>query len=205
MDADEARNALSKMSEVANWTPEDKVREQIEAQAKQLTARHSQETEKLTSELDGIKSQLQETLIRNSAIEAITAHKGNVNLLLPHIEAQTRMEFVDGKFVAQVIDENGVPRVSMATGSTDNMSIDELVSSMKSNESYMPAFAGSGATGSGATGSSTGSVQNGTRQMSWQEAHDPQAYRAAKEAANNAGSDLVIQPYEGEQSKYIFF
>lgn len=193
---DEAKMALSKMDEVANWTPDEKVKEQIEAQARQLQDKHQAQTDKLNNEINTMKGQLQQTLVKTAAMEAITAEGGNVDLLMPIVEQQIRMDSVDGKYIAQVVDENGVPRVSMAQGSVDNMSIAELVSTMKSSERYMPAFAGSGATGSGATGSSTGGGTIGSKSLSWEEAHDPASYRAAKEAAETAGSELNIQSFD---------
>ena len=197
LDAVAARDALGKMSEMATWTPEDKVREQIEAREKTITAKHAAEMEKSASDANGLRSQLEQQLIRNAAIEAITKLNGNVDLLLPHIESQTRMDMVAGKYVAQVVDDSGTPRVSMAPGSVDGMTIDELVNSMRDSESYSPAFAGTGATGSGAAGStSAGSGGAGTRKLTWDEAHNPSAYRAAKEAAESAGSNLQIGEFK---------
>ena len=197
LNVDEAREALGKVGEMSTWTPDDKVREQINAREKQLTSKHVAELDKANGELTAIRGQLETQLIQASAMEAIASMGGNVQLLMPHIKSQTRMEMVDGKFVAQVIDENGVPRVSMKTGSTDGMTINELVGSMRDAETFAPAFAGSGATGSGtASTSAAGSGANGNIKMSWEEAHNPEHYRAKKAQAESAGSNIEIQSFD---------
>ena len=196
LDADDARNALTKLGEMNDWTPDDKVKELMEAREKQLFGKHSNEMTAVNGQLTNVTTQLENQLIRNAAIEAITAQKGNVELLLPHIEKQTRMEMNGDKFSAVVVDDNGAPRVSMQTGSVANMSIPELVESMKASDSYSPAFAGSGAAGSGAAGSSTGGGTGGSHSLSWADAKNPDNYRAAKVAAEKAGSNLEINSYE---------
>jgi hypothetical protein len=196
LSAEEAKTAITKLAEINDWTPDDKIKELIESREKQLLGKHTNEMTAVSGQLTSVTTQLENQLIRNAAIEAITSHKGNVELLLPHIEKQTRMEMSGDKYSAVVVDENGAPRVSMQTGSVANMSIPELVESMKAIESYSPAFAGSGAAGSGAAGSSTGGGASGNHQLSWAEAKNPDAYRAAKSAAEKAGSDLEINSYE---------
>ena len=197
LDPEIAKDAIGMVDEMATWTPDEKVREQILAKEKQLITKHAKEMEGLNASTEMIRTQLEDQLIKVAAVEAITEAGGNVALLLPHIEGQTRMEMVDGKYVAQVIDENGSPRVSMKAGSVDGMTIGELVSNLRDSDSYSPAFAGSGASGSGAAGSSsTGSGASGSYKLTWEEAHDPNAYRAAKEAAKSAGSTVEVQPFD---------
>ena len=130
-----------------------------------------------------------------TAVNALNKHKGNVELLLPHVKSMTRVEQDgNGNFVARVVDQDGHPRISMKQGSQDPMTIDELVGGMKTSDTFAPAFAGSGATGSGATGNSAGSAgTNGRHVLRAEDTRDPVKYRMAKERADAAGAQLEIQ------------
>jgi len=199
IDPTAAAEALTKVGEMANWTPDEKVREQIQAREKQLVEKHAKDLEKLNGEMGDVRSQLEGQLIKAAAVQAVAEHGGSVELLMPHIERQTKLEMVNGKYVAQVIDENGVPRVSMKPGSVDGMSIGELVESMRDMDAFAPAFAGSGASGSGSAGSNAAG-SSGKFSLSFDEAHDPQRYRDAKAAAEKAGGELQISPFQQPQN-----
>jgi len=196
LDPDSARDALGKIEDMANWTPNEKAKETMEARERQLANKHKLDMEKVNEDLSAMRSRLENQLIKAAASIAIQGAGGNVELLMPHIERQTRMERVDGDFHAVVIDDTGTPRLSMKPGSVDGMDIEELVSSMRDNETYSPAFSGSGATGSGARSSTPGRGGTARHNLSWEQAHDPKAYRAAKEAAESAGSDLHIPTFD---------
>jgi hypothetical protein len=191
-----AHAALLKVQEMQDWTPDQKSKEAAEAQISQLNSKHGKEMAKVADEAADLRNQLKGQLVTNDATAAIVAAGGNVELLLPHVEKQMKMADVDGKYVAQVIDDDGIPRVSMKTGSTDSMGIGELVESMKSLENFAPAFAGSGASGSGAFGSRAPGGSGGNIVLTWDEAHNPGAYAAAKEAADKSGGTVEILPFE---------
>ena len=195
--ARDANTQLLKFGDIDNWSPDDKVKEQIANREKVLTAKFTKDMEAANGELATVRGQLENQLIHNTAMEALTELGGNAQLLMPHITSQTKLELIDGKYVAQVIDENGVPRVSMKTGSMDSMSVGELVSSMRDSETFAPAFAGSGATGSGTSGSSVGSNASGKNlNMTWEQAHDVDSYRAMRQQAESAGSQINIQSFD---------
>ena len=199
IDPDTAIDAIGKLGDIDNWSPDDKVKEQIANREKVLTAKFTKDMEAANGELATVRGQLENQLIHNTAMEALTELGGNAQLLMPHITSQTKLELIDGKYVAQVIDENGVPRVSMKTGSMDSMSVGELVSSMRDSETFAPAFAGSGATGSGTSGSSVGSNASGKNlNMTWEQAHDVDSYRAMRQQAESAGSQLNIQSFDDQ-------
>jgi hypothetical protein len=195
LDADEARTAIEKASEMDSWTPQDKVAEQIARREKQLVAKYDKETKELGESNAHLQGQLEKHLVEASAVSALTKHKGSIELLLPHVKSSTRVERDgSGNFVARVVDRDGHPRISMKTGSQEPMSIDELVEGMKSNDTFAPAFAGSGATGSGSSGNRTGSASaNGRHVLSYEDSRDPVKYVAAKERAVAAGVQLEIQ------------
>tara|TARA_R110002096_G_scaffold69513_10_gene166865 strand:- start:1101 stop:1907 length:807 start_codon:yes stop_codon:yes gene_type:complete len=194
LDAAEARAAIEKASEMDGWTPQDKVAEQIARREKQLIAKYDKDSKEMGESNAHLTSQLEKHLVEASAITALTKHKGSVELLLPHVKSSTRVERDgSGNFVARIVDRDGHPRISMKTGSQEPMSIDELVEGMKSNDTFAPAFAGSGATGSGSAGNRTGSAVNGRHVLSFEDSRDPVKYRMAKQRADAAGSQLEIQ------------
>lgn len=193
LDADKAKDALKKIEEMANWKPEDKVKEQIEAIKNQLTEKHQGELGKKEESLKSLTGQLEKVMIEAAAIKAIAENKGSSALLLPHVKSATRMRQTDkGGFVVEVVGEDGNFRISPASGSTAPMTISELVTEMKTQETFAPAFEGSGASGSGASGSSGTQIKNGVHIISQADAKDPNKYRTAKEAATKAGSQLQI-------------
>ena len=188
IDPTKAREALKKVGEMAAWTPEQKVKEQIEAVKTQLLDAHGKEKSKLEERLGRLSKQLESAMITSVATQAIAEHKGSVKVLMPHVERQTRLREVDGKFVVEVLGEDGNPRL---TGTDAHpMTIGELVATMKTQNDFACAFEGSGASGSGAAGSHR--VVNGAHVISAADAKDPYKYRAAKEAAVKAGSQLQI-------------
>ncbi len=158
LDATVAREAIKKLEEMKDWTPDDKVKGQIEALKKQLEDKHKGELDTISSENALLLKQLEKTLIESSAVQAIVAEKGNPTLLLPHVMAQAKMKKTDKGYIVEVVDESGNPAISPASGSTAPMTIAELVSQMKTKDAFAAAFAGSGASGVGAgTGGKGGS------------------------------------------------
>jgi acetolactate synthase small subunit len=194
LDASAARAALDKVSQMDSWTPQDKVAEQIERREKQLVEKYQRELEARDGSLSHMRKQLEANLIEAAAVAALNKHRGNIELLLPHVKSSTRVEEDSaGNFVARVVDRDGHARISMKSGSQDPMSIEELVEGMKSSDTFAPAFAGSGATGSGAVGNRTGGAASGRIILSYEDSRDPGKYRAAKQKAEQSGAELEIQ------------
>jgi hypothetical protein len=198
LDPTKAREALTKVEEMANWKPEDKVREQIEAQSRQLTEKHEREIAAKDTEINDLTGQLESHLVDAVATAALTEHKGNVKLLLPHIRSKTKVMRENGKFVARVIGEDGNTLVSMKQGSTDPMGVTELVGEMKNDPTFAPAFIGVDASGPGVS-PHVKRTASGVHVISAADAAEPAKYRAAKEAARKAGVELqleqtVVQP-----------
>jgi hypothetical protein len=159
LDVDKARDAIKKVQEMENWTPEQKVKEQIATIKTQMEEKHRGELTKKEEEVSMLTQQLQKKMIDSEAIKAISENGGSpksASVLLYPIRELTRMRKTDkGDFVVEVIGTDGNPRISPASGSTSPMSISELVAEMKNNEAYAPLFDGTGATGTGATPSTT--------------------------------------------------
>ena len=134
IDPNKARAALNKVEDMANWTPEDKVREQLEAVTQQLVEKHTGERTKLEEKQKKLTAQLEKILVDAEASKAIAEHKGSIQLLLPHVRASTRIKTTEaGEFIVEIVDEKGNARLSPAAGSTAPMTVAELVASMKTN------------------------------------------------------------------------
>lgn len=155
IDPKEAREALGKMDEMADWDPDKKLEEAVQAREKQLVKRHEDEKKTLNSRVENLREQLSDNLIKATATKAIAEAKGSVELLLPHVMRQTKMrETDDGKLIAEVVDEAGHQRVGDSTGNP--MTIPQLVDELKKDSTFSRAFDATGASGSGAGGAGRG-------------------------------------------------
>jgi len=143
---------LKKVEEMNEWTPEQKVKEQIEAVKASMLDAHGKEKAKLEERLSNLTNSLEEAKIVSVATQAVAEQKGSVRLLMPHVRQQTRLREVEGKFVVEVLGSDGNPRLTGSDGHP--MTIGELVTEMKTQNDFASAFEGTGATGSGATGTS---------------------------------------------------
>lgn len=154
-----ARDALKKVGEMSNWTPEQKVQEKIDSVKAQLLDAHGKEKAGLETKLTKLTKQLESAMIISVATQALAEQKGSVKLLMPHIQGRTRLREVDGKFIVDVLGDDGNPRVAGSDG--HSMSISELVAEMKTQKDFASAFEGTNASGSGAApggGKATGNT-----------------------------------------------
>ena len=153
LDPAKAREAITKVEEMANWTPEQKVNEQIEAVKASIIEAHGKEKAKLEEKLAKLTKSLEEAKIVSVATQALAEQKGSVRLLMPHVRQQTRLREVDGNFIVEVLGADSNPRLTGSDGHP--MTITELVAEMKTQNDFASAFEGTGATGSGAGPSGT--------------------------------------------------
>lgn len=207
LDPDEAREAMRKVQEFANFDPEKKAAEalkekerqlklSLDEERKKLTDKHTQELTAEKERSKNLSAQLREHMVVTAATKAITDAKGAVPLLLPIVQSQVRMREDNGRLIAEVIGADGQSRLSPKSGSTDPMTIAELVQELAGNESYARAFDGSGASGSGASGGGAGTggtkASFGALVLSEADSKDPVKYRAARERAHKEGRVLQI-------------
>jgi hypothetical protein len=164
---------------MASWTPEQKVKEQIEAVKAQLIDSHGREKEQLQAKLSKMEKSLESALITSVAAQALAEQKGSVRLLMPHIERQTRLREVDGKYTVEVIGTDGNPRLS--GNDAHVMSISELVVEMKSQNDFASAFEGSGASGTGATGGHRGTGYSGNNPWKKETLNITEQFKLTKE------------------------
>ena len=152
LDPAKSREAMKKVEEMATWTPEQKVKEQIEAVKASIIEAHGKEKAGLEERLSKLTKSLEEAMIVSVASQALAEQKGSVRLLMPHVRQQTRLREADGQFVVEVLGSDGNPRLIGSDGHP--MSIGELITEMKTQNDFASAFEGTGATGSGANKSS---------------------------------------------------
>lgn len=105
----------------------------------QLKARHAKEVEAKDKAAQAYRSMLEKTVLESTASKLLAEHKGNVGLLMPHIQAALRVEEADGQF--QVVPANAA-------------SLEEVVTGLKTT--FPAAFSDSGHSGSGAVGGGGG-------------------------------------------------
>jgi len=205
LDPEKVQDALSKMDELATWDPDKKLAEARKQMEKQLSdsfaSKEKQLTDKYSSELGGVtkkyeatKGQLHHTLVDAQLIAAISSEKGIPDLLVPALRSHIKMvENEDGTWDARVIDKEGTERLSSKSGagSSDRMSIAELVQEMKRSQTFARAFDGNGTGGSGSTGGDS-RPSGGSFRISETDARDPMKYRKMREEANKAGKPLEI-------------
>jgi len=193
----------SKADEMQNWSPEDKVREQIALEVSKIKEKYDRDMGESKTRSDYLLGQLNTAMIKSEAASAIRAHGGSAELLLPIVEGRTKLEETDEGFQARVYGPDGVPLPTNKAGSHDPMGISEFVGEvLRTDERYAPAFSGAAATGSGAVSNNGRPVASKNPAVfSAQDMKDPAVYQAAREAAEKSGRPLQMigeTPWDGK-------
>jgi len=151
----------------------------------QMTEQHQTELSRKDDAAKGLRSQLERHLVDAAAVAALAAGKGNADLLLPHVKARVKVVEDSGEFAVRVVDAAGNPRVD---GKGNFLSMSDLVSEMRQQDVFAPAFQAPQASGSGARQSDggTGGRKTVTRA---QFDHMPQLDRANFAKAGGAVVD----------------
>ena len=195
LDASAAREAIKKLEEVRNWSPDQKVQEQIAASVKTVEQKYGKQLEEATGQLKQLESALSASMIDQATTASIAKHGGVAELLLPHVRNVTRLRKTDnGRYVVDVIDPaSNTVRMSPKGTSTSNMTLEELVEEMKAHPVFGRAFPGSGASGGG---SSSGGGGGGSQAftMTESQARDIGAYRRMRAEAEKVGKQVTIIP-----------
>lgn len=103
---------------------------------------------------DALRGTVHKYLVTSGASEALAAEGGMVELAMPFVQNQVKVQEQDGEFKAVVVDSDGDPRISGGTGQP--MTIRELVKEMKGQEKYAPLFKSEAKGGGGALPDRTG-------------------------------------------------
>ena len=151
MRPEDAKNAVAKLKEMQDWTPEQKVQEQIEAAKAQVQSKASAREQELLRTLVSRDSEVDSYLVDSSAVSAIARHQGESKLLLPIVKSNCRVvRDPDGRARVVVLQADGkTPRITNKQGSTDNMGIEEFIESLKADDAYARAFDGTKTKGTG--------------------------------------------------------
>lgn len=88
-------------------------------------------------EIQTMSKSLQKYLVTTAAVQAIAGQRGVPELLLPHIQAQTKVVKEADDYVVRVVDAAGDPRGNTSGGF---MSVDDLVREMKASPTFGRAF-----------------------------------------------------------------
>lgn len=173
VDPKQAREDRARVVEMADWTPDEKVKQLMADANKQVTEKHEGELTAEREKSSKSRNQLGRLLVQGEAHAALAKQKmakGGADLLMPHIVSQVALiANDDGDLVPRVVNPDGSERISLKPGSgATPMGIEELVETMKDGDAfYALAFAGSGASGSGAqTSGAPGAVPKDTSDMS---------------------------------------
>lgn len=113
-------------------------------------------------ELAAMGNTLQKYLVTTAAVQAIAAHKGVPDLLLPHVAARTKVIKDGDDYVVRVVDEAGDPRGNAAGGF---MTVEDLVKELKSSPTFGRAFESESPSGSGAKQGQQGKPVQGKREL----------------------------------------
>ncbi|QNN97171.1 hypothetical protein P9A51_gp16 [Xanthomonas phage Xp12] len=98
------------------------------------------------AEIQGMGKSLQKYLVTSAAVQAIAAHKGVPDLLLPHITARTKVVKDGEDYVVRVVDDSGDPRGNASGGF---MTVEDLVKELKGHQTFGRAFESEAPNGGG--------------------------------------------------------
>jgi hypothetical protein len=131
-----------------------------------------------------LKGTLQEALVNAEAVRAITAMKGNPELLLPIVSQRAKLQTVGDREVAVIIGDKGGPRLKAGAKTADDyMSIPEYVAELRADARYKGAFEANVGSGSGRA---AGAGMNQPMSASKQETME-KAVQMLKEGATRIG------------------
>lgn len=151
IDPEKARDALTRLAELEAIDPTkeaDKIANtKFEAAKAQLLAKHTQDMDAANAKSTKYRTKIDHLLIDSVAATAIAGAKGSIELLLPHIQRNTRVVEDGDDFKVEVIDKEGNVRIGDSKGQP--MTIEDLVAEMRSSDTFGRAFEGDGQTGGG--------------------------------------------------------
>ena len=152
-DPEKYQELLALQEEFSKGKLTEKQREEFENLKGQLAKQHEKEVTKLQTQLRDLQGALQHELVTSRATQAIAGKRGSVKLLLPHLERQSNVQEVNGKYTPVIVDPDG--NVRYGKGDVP-MTYEELLDEMLEDDAFKGAFEGTGSSGGGATRSTAG-------------------------------------------------
>lgn len=149
---EQALEAIDKVKEMANFSSDDKVQEQIKAATEEIKKKFGIDLETANASTKSANDQLENLLITEAIRSAFDGCEkklidNSLELIMPHLKSKIGLIDKDGIKVPVVYGENRVPRLSMLQGNTDDMAISEYVNEISLDAKFSPFFQGSGASG----------------------------------------------------------
>lgn len=149
IDPDKARDALKKVDAMKNWTPEEKVKEQIEQKTRELAAQKEAEYGPKLKSAEATRRAYESLVIDKALEDAAKKHKFVAPNIVPKLfKDAVKLEEKDGVFTPVILGQDGKPRtVVEGTGTIRNLTIDEYVGEKARDSAYAALVQGNGATG----------------------------------------------------------
>lgn len=165
IDPEKAREALDKYEEFTSWDPDKQVAEKIAAREKKLVETHQSELTSRDEKISKLERGLRSYLIEGKATEAILKANGRPRRpLLMEITSKMRpVELDDGTYGIELVESDGSPMISRKPGTTDPMTVEELVELVRGDQDFAPFFEVTRASGSGSTGEGGSTQRVGSR------------------------------------------
>lgn len=169
------RDQLAELARLKQLDPEkeaDKLATlRMESQIAEFNKKHETALAAHEDRAKQLTSQVERLLIDSESMAAITAEKGDPELLLPFIRPRLRMVEQDGTFSVQVLDAHGNQEYAVRDNKPVEATIKDLVARFKANEKFGQFFAASGTSGGGSQQSTRGpggtQVNPFTKGKSW--------------------------------------
>lgn len=146
LDPAKAREALTKVDAMKNWSSDDKVKEQVDQHGKKVAAEKDAEIGALKAQLQKLTGGYAAVTIDNALTDAATEAK----FIAPKIAAKLFRDSVKlgEDLKPQIVDAAGKPvTVTNNDGTSRAMTIKEFVESQAKLPEFAPLIAGAGATG----------------------------------------------------------
>lgn len=172
----------------------------IAAAVKAATEKLSAELKQKSADHDGLISDLGSAARRDAvraALRKVDAEDA-YDIVLPHIERLTKTERDGTGFVVHVVDEKGQPRITRRPGSTDGMSVDELVEEMTKSDTFARVFSKPGA---GGTRGRTSPGTAGSRARSASGSNDSQTSALSPMERLRAANEAISAGLSSEWSR----
>lgn len=151
-----------KLKEMESWTPEEKVQARILGLEGEYKTKLSDAERTRLEEISTREKEIRELLVDARARVVLSGLDAiDVEMLLPHVHRDVRVERKDGKSLIIVVDDHGDPVTTKKAGAVGNMQLEELLEGYK--KKWPNAFKGTGATGGGTSGSGAGGSGDNTQ------------------------------------------
>ena len=217
LDPEAARDALAKVGS-DDWDPdkklaqhkrdfESRIRKDYEAKLRSSNTDYGAKVKMLTDQRDVGRSQLVKELITNRISRGLSAPdgpQGSEKVLGPIIRQYLKGTFSDaGEVSIGIIDGDGQPRFTTASGGQVPMTVGDLIGEMANDADFQPYFSKAGANASGGGSgppNRPGTTDAGSRTpytISHADARDVPRYQAACAEAEKQGREVQIvdSPY----------